>query len=94
MGIVRLPVPTARCPGYVSDHIKPRKEGGAEEPWQTGQDAIARSAFASHGSAGRMARFPNYKCSVDPLTCSAADRNHAYKEPPCTKGPGVILDAP
>jgi hypothetical protein len=27
------------CPGYVIDHIKPRKDGGADEPGQTGKDA-------------------------------------------------------
>jgi len=52
MRIVRLLVATSCCPGYVIDHIKALKEGGAGEPGQTGKDAIARSALATHGLAG------------------------------------------
>jgi hypothetical protein len=49
MGIVRLPVATGRCPGYVIDHVQPLKEGGADEPrnmrWQTTQDAKAKDSW-------------------------------------------------
>jgi hypothetical protein len=54
MGIVRLLVPTGRCPGYGIDHIKRVKEGGADEPWRTGKDAFARSACATHGFPSRV----------------------------------------
>ena len=45
MGIVRLPVITARRPGYVIDHVKAVKDGGAHEPWQTGKDDHAAHAL-------------------------------------------------
>jgi hypothetical protein len=32
---------TARFPGYGIDHGKARKEGGADEHWQTGKEAKA-----------------------------------------------------
>jgi hypothetical protein len=40
---------TGACPGYVIDHIKPLKEGGADSPgnmqWQTVQDAKAKDKW-------------------------------------------------
>jgi hypothetical protein len=36
---------TGCCPGYVIDHIKRVKEGGADEPWRTGKDAKANDGW-------------------------------------------------
>jgi hypothetical protein len=48
MGIVRLPETSPRFPGYVIDHLKTRKEGGADQPWAD------REALRSHGFASRV----------------------------------------
>ena len=45
MGIVRFPVPACRCPGHVIDHIRARKEGGADEAWETRQEAKAEHGW-------------------------------------------------
>lgn len=40
--------PSGQCPGYIIDHIKPLKRGGADEPsnmqWQTIEESKAKDA--------------------------------------------------
>ena len=36
---------SGRCPGYVIDQVKTLKEGGADEPWQSGEDAKAKNQW-------------------------------------------------
>jgi hypothetical protein len=78
MGIVRLPVPTPRCPGYGIDHVKARKEGGADVP-QTDRRDRGALVCAHNGPAGIRSRWSQRNSPVAKPGARLLDRHgHSY----------------